>query len=315
MSRVLTSNELITSIKRRGSIPTDQRTFSTQDFLDLLNEEISTGMVPFLLDTHDEYLVHSYDYPIDINQKEYAIPDRAIGNKLRAAMLKDVSGNMLDMTRINLEDISMFQNGFKQCEQPFYIQDNKIVLVAPNWNIVGYLRMIFYIRPNELVEDKYAGIITNIDRTTGIITMSNFPDNFSSIKLFDFLSAGTPNRIYNYDIPVVATDSNTKSITLNPSNISPDLKIGDHICEQGKCIVPLLPTELHPILAQKVALTCVEAMGDQEAAALLTRKLQVMETATTSLIDNRVENANQKINPRHRLIRMNRSSRFGRRIT
>jgi len=313
MGKVLTSDQLIISVKRRGSIPTDQRTFATQDFLDLLNEEIDTGMVPSLLELHEEYLVHFVDTLVVANQRDYAIPDRAIGNKLRAVMLVDSSGNVRDMTRVELEDISTYQGSSASSDYPFYVQDNKIVLLGEIDGVDVKIRMYFYIKPNTLVEDKFAGVIRLIDRNTGVITMSNFPEDFSGTEMVDLVNSQSPNKIYDYDLAVIATDSNLKTVTLSPSDIPVDLKIGDYVCQRGESIVPQLPTELHPVLVQRVVVTCLESMGDTEGVALAANKLARMEEKTANLIDNRVESSNQKINPKYSFLKK-RTNVMGRRI-
>ena len=303
MSHPTTSNKLITSVKRRAMIPSDDKTFTNDDILEIINEEISVFGIQHLLSTHEEYLLTYEDKLIVSGQPAYTIPERAIGNKLRDVQYLDSSNNVFELSRISVDDLFDY-NDTTSLDRPqvFYIQDNKIIL-ADGLPSDGKLRMYFYLRPNDLVEDKYAAIITDINRTTGVIAVSNFQSDFSTLPELDFVQAKTPNKILDYDIAPTAVDSNTSSITFSVDSIPADLVVGDHVMLHHECIVPQLPLELHPIIAQRAAVHCLEAMGDAQGLQAAMTRLQMMEKATLDLIDNRVEAAQQKIVNRHGTLR------------
>ena len=73
-----------------------------------------------------------------------------------------------------------------------------------------------------------------------------------------------------------------------------DVVVGSYITEAEETIVPNMPTELHPILAQRVAVSCLEAMGDEQNKQSAERKLAKMEQDAGTFLDNRVEGANTK---------------------
>src|SRR5688500_12240627 len=100
----MTSEELIDSVKRRASIPESQATFIDTDFLAMADEETSIGLVPSILSFHEEYFVYTEDVALVDEQLAYAIPYRAIGNRLRDLCYVDSSGNEYPMTRVNPED-------------------------------------------------------------------------------------------------------------------------------------------------------------------------------------------------------------------
>lgn len=304
MSNVLTSSLLINSIKRRAMIPSDQSTFTDADFLDMLNEEIQYFGVPHLLRTHEEYLLTFVDIPIEQNKREYTIPYRSIGNKLRDVAYIDSANNFFELSRISVEDLSDYNEDFlDDYTEAFYVQDNKIILVdeVPFGN--GAIRMYFYLRPNTLVANNRAGVISSIDRTTGVITVSNFFSDFSNLPQIDFVAHRSPNKIYSFDITPIATNSTTKTLTFTTTDIPQDLIVGDYINIAGESIVPQLPTELHPILAQRTAVAALEAINDTEGVQVAQRRLEMMEQSVNTLIDNRVEGAPQKIVNRHSPLR------------
>ena len=57
MSSYLNSTALIASIKQRAMVPESQVTFTQQDFLNFANEEMQIGLVPAILQFHEEFLV------------------------------------------------------------------------------------------------------------------------------------------------------------------------------------------------------------------------------------------------------------------
>jgi hypothetical protein len=305
---VLTSSELIKSIKRRAMIPSDQNTFTDDDFLEMLNEEMQYFGVPHLLRTHEEYLLVSEDIALD-GKTKYEIPYRALGNKLREISLvtnvssvsDDSSGEQIfELSRISVEDLPDYNNyTSSRYSQAFYIENNKICLLGEVPEEGTILRMHYYLRPNAFVLEKYAGRIQNIDTTTGIITLESFPDAFSSSPDMDFVKFQSPNIILGYDINPLSVDSNTRTVTFTPSDLPSNLQVGDYLNVAQETVVPQLPVELHAILAQRVAVASLEALGDQEGLASAQRRLEMMEQSSNDIIDNRVEGAPEKITNRH----------------
>jgi hypothetical protein len=302
---VLTSSELIRSIKRRAMIPNDQNTFTNDDLLEMLNEEIQYFGIPHLLRTHEEYLLVSEDIALVEGQTKYSIPYRALGNKLRDVSYvtnagSDSSEQVFELSRISVEDLPDYNNySSSRYAQAFYLENNKVVLLGelPENNAV--LRMHFYLRPNEFVLEDRAGKVQSIDRNTGVVTIQSFPSVFSSSPDMDFIKHRNPNVILKYDVSPISVDANTRTITFATADIPADLIVGDYINIAQETVVPQMPVELHPVLAQRVAVAALEALGDQEGLASAQRRLEMMEQSTNDIIDNRVEGAPEKITNRH----------------
>lgn len=132
------------------------------------------------------------------------------------------------------------------------------------------------------------------------VRMDQIPSEFlesTNIK-FDFVQNVSPNKIIAYDATV-----NTKNQLANefsfPEEDVPGISVGSYINLAEETFVPNIPTELHPILAQRVAVTCLEAMGDEQNKQSAERKLASMEKDAGTFLDNRVEGAPQKIKSRH----------------
>lgn len=302
MSRVLTSSKLVNSVRQRAMIPNDTSTYTDQDILDILNEEIDVGLLSTLMSLNEEHLVTYEDQNLERNKVRYKMPYRSVANKLRdvAIVGGDQRGSHYELSRISLEELADYRNNYVTFDEDvFYVEGNEIVLVQSDLRAGDHIRMYFYLRPNVIVTEDKVGKITSIDRNTGVITVSNYPQTFSNLQQMDFVSHRSPNKILSYDITPTSTDSVTKTMTFSTDLIPEDLQIGDYLCLAEETPVPNLPTEMHPILAQRAAIFILEALGDTEGLANAEKKLKKMEEATMQIIDSRVEGAPEKINPRH----------------
>jgi len=109
--------------------------------------------------------------PLVTNISRYAIPNRAIGMKLRDLMWSDSSGNYFEMTRINSDDRAFFQRniGANQAIHKFYLEGNDVVLTpSVVGGPTGSLNFFIYLRPNQLVSNSRARIIQSFERTVTV---------------------------------------------------------------------------------------------------------------------------------------------------
>ena len=130
------------------------------------------------------------------------------------------------------------------------------------------------------------------------LTLSALPAAFLQNNFFDFVQNVSPNKIIHYDRRFNAINQISKQISFIATDI-PDVILGSYITVAEETFVPNIPTELHPILAQRVAVSCLEAMGDEQNKQSAERKLAAMEKDAGTFLDNRVEGAMQKIKSRH----------------
>jgi hypothetical protein len=163
-----TSNTLIEAVKRKMAIPIAQVTFADNDILAFANEEMFLEQVPSILQYHEEYLVFSQNVPMIPKQSRYPIPNRAIGMKLRDVFYRDLSGQLVQMSRINPDDRSFFEVNSNTTPIPihYYLQNNTLVITPEvTQNATGNLVFSYYLRPNSLVTDDQAAICTSFTKT------------------------------------------------------------------------------------------------------------------------------------------------------
>lgn len=299
MSRILTASKLVESVRKRAMIPTDTSVYTDEDILDILNEEMDAGLLSTLLTLHEENLVYSVDMELEDAKKRYEIPYRAVGNKLREVSIVTSDGNHYELSRISLEQLSDYKNGLLASDRNvFYVENNYIVLVDSQLS-GEKLRMYFYLRPNTLVLEKNVGVIQSINTNTGVITLVSFPSSFSNLPDVDLIAKRSPNKIHCYDITPLSVDANLRTITFNTEDLPDNLMVGDYIALAEQTPVPNIPTEMHPLLAQRAAVHILEALGDSEGLNNAKVKLDQMEKSINNIIDDRVEGAPQKVKPRY----------------
>lgn len=163
----LTSQDLLDSVKRRISFPSYQSTFTDTDILSLANEEMSISQVPSVLQYHEGYFVYRVDVPLRPNVSRYAIPDRAIGMRLRDVMYNDSNNNLSEMTRVDDGDKAFFQysSTSNSTITKFYLENNEVVLTQSiGGDVVGSLAFYIFLRPNQLVQNNRAAIIQSFSK-------------------------------------------------------------------------------------------------------------------------------------------------------
>jgi hypothetical protein len=174
MAKVLSSDQLVETSLRRAMIPSDQTTFTSADIRSIMNEEMSTYIVPLVLKAHEEYYVIDEDIAIENNKVRYEIPYRAVGNKLRDAQYIDNAGSQYEMTRVTVEDRPDYQGNYSNNQYlTFYFQGNNVVLMQ-NQLASGSIRMSYYLRPNDLVEVSRGAVISAISTELANATITSY---------------------------------------------------------------------------------------------------------------------------------------------
>lgn len=197
-----TSQDLINAVKRKIMLPIAQNTFTESDILAFANEEMQISQTPSVLQFHEEYFVFAKVFPLVPNISRYAVPNRAIGMRLRDVSFSDQSGNVSEMTRINPDDKAFFQQstGTNQAIHKYYLEGNDVVLTPSITAIppTGNINFYFYLRPNQLVADsraaKIQGFVKEItivasDLTVGDSVTVSYGENTQSPSEYEIFAS------------------------------------------------------------------------------------------------------------------------------
>lgn len=288
-----TTTKLVEAIRRRGSIPSSQQLFSTNDFIALANDEMETVIIPNIMSVREEYFVGYEDVSVTASNtpQEISIPSDAIGQKLRDLCWVDDNGQLSSIPRLELEQASGTQYLDPMISQSygFMIRANKIVLYPGNSG-TGTLRIYYYKRPLELTNTSECGQVTEINTNTNEVTLTFLPSDWTTSDTVNVIGQSQPFetkvtsvQITNVSFPVVTLAS--------VDNIA----VGDWVALEGYSPIPQIPVEAHKVLAQATVVKCMEAMGDREGMQAAQGKLKKNITDMFKLISPRVDGAPKKI--------------------
>ena len=299
-----TTTNLLADIKRKAFVPTSQITFDDLGLLDMADEEMQIGLVPFIMTAREEYLVNYKDYLVDGTTRTLEMPKRAIGAKLRAVTVLLNMGtspllpNERRLPEINSED-AVFNNTFSNylSLQSFFLRENNVILSPGVQSFIGQtIRMYYFQRPNKLIQTSACSQVTSIlgNQVTVNLIPTNFIQGQTNSIVIDLVKAEPPFKLLSTELTVIV-DSTNNTITF-PDDVSTyNLTIGDYICLAGESPIPMIPVELQSLLAQRVAVKILASLGDEKNFQIATDRLKEMEHNAKGLLANRVEGSNRKV--------------------
>src|ERR1043165_931954 len=95
-----TVDRIISSIKRRITLPDAQNLYGDDDLIEFMGDELSSTIIPLVHSVQQEYWVNVHDVPLVQNQTDYKIPIRGCANGLRLVTLVDTNGNEIDYPKL-----------------------------------------------------------------------------------------------------------------------------------------------------------------------------------------------------------------------
>jgi hypothetical protein len=271
-----TTDGLVSSIKRRVTLPDAQNLYTADDLIAFASDELSSTIVPLVHSVQQEYWVVRQDIPMVINQLNYTIPVRGVSNGLRLLTLVDPNGNELQFNLLRPEYTASTYNWLSPYTTStlygFNMEDDHIVVFPRTFvtNPSLSLRFRFERQPNQLCATTDAAQITVI--AGNLVTVSSVPSTWTTTMVFDLIK-GTPAFISKGDdLAVTTLDVGLSQITF--SALPSTAAVGDWISIAGTSPIPQIPFQMFPYLAQTVAVKCLEGMADMEPynAAVQTRE-------------------------------------------
>jgi hypothetical protein len=233
-----TITSLIASVKRRCSVPTAQSLFQNTDFASLLSEEMQSIVVPIIMSEQENYFVHFKDEAIDGTTKEFRIPDRAIGGKLKDVAFYNSTSDALNIRpRLGLDDYGNAKGNFVGDLTGYFLRDNKIVFKPAPTNSNDSLRIYYYRRPSNLVQLSESGKITDINTGTKTVTFDTVQSSWGTSKTFDLIRGRGMFQSLGDDLAITAMPDSS-SITFTET-LPTDLAVGDYVAlaEGGGTII------------------------------------------------------------------------------
>ena len=251
-----TTTQLLANINRRNFAPTGQTTYSTADILAIADEEFRTLLLPEILSVREEFFVDYVDYSLVASQGGYDIPDRAVGMIIREIKYYDASGLVTDLNRMEPEDLDHIS---QESSKPvsFYVQNNQIMLHRIPSSSSGTIRVWFFIRAGDLIKASSAAVVSAINTTTNVVTVSSIPSTWATADIFDLIKGTGGQEYLAFDSTSILVSGNDITFSSLPAR----LKVGDYVSPQEQSPLLQMPYEYRDVLAQATATFIMENMN------------------------------------------------------
>lgn len=303
----ITTADLLDTVKRNVTMPSNQVRFSDADLLKFADECTRSVILPRLSSIRQEFLVTSQSITVTADQSSYKIPYRAVGRTLRHLELMDSNGVFIrDLAFVAPEDRRYFTGQSGSGEPRGYaVQGDKIELLPAPASANYQLKMYYLLAPSRLVETTNASQITNIN--SGTITIDTAVTDFTSGALMDFIDGYSGSTSKAIDITNGSVSGTT--LTFTAADLPDDLAVGDWVALAGYTPVVQLPDELAECLAHAIVCGVLNAQGDFEGLASSKKRLDEMLDAGMQLLTPRVESKQPVVIHYNGLLNTQRSRR------
>lgn len=273
MAQSWTTTELLAAIREDGRIPDDTPDATDVKLLRLADRILATRFVPVIRKARSEYYVSYKTISLTAERAAYNIPIQAATNSVREVFLVDSSGREYELSPATLAD----RHGFTSrpgTPQKYAILDDQVVLLpAPQSSTQWTLKIVFEARPSTLVLPESCATIatkTRMSATVMGLTASNIsPGTFATglalNAYVDIVKATPPFSVLFYSAQWTATVSLTPQWTVDGDTYRGE--VGDYLCTRGESPVPHLPPEGHPTLAYAVIAEWLRPIDEQGCAS------------------------------------------------
>lgn len=296
------TSKLIANIKRRITMPANQRLLEDTDILDICDTVIMEKMVPEIMSLRQNYFVVSSEMALTDGVDTYPIPYRAIGRTLRDLKLKYSDASKVDLSLIDLED-EHYLSGINGTPQSFYFKGDKIVL-TPTPSAGFTLEMWWEMPPSALVSTDKAAKVLSVSGDD--VTVDAIPADITTSVQVDIIEGKAGFCTYAYDLDISNIVGTTISFNAGAlDNVS--VVAGDYISLIETSPLVQLPRECAPFLETLAARRVLQAIGDFEGLKMLGEDSDDDLKQMRRLLEPRIRGEATKIINRNGLLRGNRS--------
>jgi hypothetical protein len=132
------------------------------------------------------------------------------------------------------------------------------------------------------------------------------PANIVDGSVIDFLQTQGGHTILGIDVRLPDNSVSGSTITVRTSDMPLQFVVGDYLCLAKEAIIPYLPDDMHPGLAERACARVLSSINDKEGLALSNDKMARINKSEERLLNNRVEGSPEKIMNRSSILRYSR---------
>ncbi len=272
-----TTTDLISQIKLVAHVPQGNATFGPDEFLQLADMEMRTGVAPRIASCREQYWLTTTPEMAVNDSNAYPIPSRSQGNGIVDVKIKTGS-NLIHLLRVEPSELYSTQYADK-ASYCYYLEDNNVRLIPPN--VPGSVIMWYYRIPSELVATTACAQITDISGNS--VTVDQVPSTFVSQEL-DIVSQQPGFTVLLKDTTPASIVGQVISFG---DDISTQIQVGDWVCLAGQSCVVQCPLEWIAVLVQRVAVRIYEIQGYSSKQVIAEKTLAKMEQNALGLVSPR----------------------------
>ena len=289
-----TTQTFLDRVAVKAAIPVGQTTFTTEDLLDLANQELQSTILPEILRTREDYYLTDELITVKANQELVEMPERAIAGKINDIQIIGTNNNRISLPRITTSEITYTNPSNPEA---FYFKGDFIGLNPTPSNDITLL-VSYYARPSSLVlpENAYQlKSITDDPSDVNYYEVDRTVTHLSDGDLVDILSKSGLHQTLYTDIEIDYIDSGNRIYLIDaPASIP----LNSYIVQAGQSPFIQCPQELYPWLEELVVTKIHESNGDFEAMKLAQEKANLIREQILSLLTPRAETESQIITNR-----------------
>lgn len=300
MPLAYTSEELINEVRARSvTNDTDSQGWTDQDLLLYLNGEMLNEVIPQVSKLQEEFMIVTELVSTSLAANTVKVPSRAVGNSLRDLILVD-GGDRLSIPHINRENMAQFEVERNQDDtvRGYFLENTRVRFVG---QATGHeFEMSYRFRPSQLVLASSYRTVVSISGLDVECSGSDLPSEFVTGALIDIHGSDSGSEIKTWDNAIANVVGQTLTLTTPIDGTDaregrPPVEVGDYVCPAEQCAIPMLPREVHQIVAQAAVCRVIEALDDQEKLAMHTATLNRWLKNMEYNIGKRVEGRPRKI--------------------
>jgi len=308
---MISSDDVLTSVKRAVSVPASQPLLTDADILSLADEIIASRIVSLIESFDTEFFLRKDIIPIVGGQDLYDIPYRSMARGLRDLVVTDNSGNKRSLPLIGLEDLPFYINSTSVAGFLFQGDQIKLVPGVPQFPTSISLEVWWRLPPSKLMSVSTAGVVTNISYAQAgfdLVTLSSIPAYCVTGTEVDFVKKKSGSSILEFDKTIQNIAGNTLSFV--EGEVPATLSIGDYVCPPGQSpVLNQIPNEAIGLIRSHVTYRILMAIGDYDAAGLINKQdIPAEEKDFKSIMSPRIDGEPIIVINRRSLVRGNKFS-------
>jgi hypothetical protein len=275
------TDAILARLKRDYPFPSGAPSYTDANILNLMNDVIRDFITPLIIQFKEEHFLTYDDVTITTGVYNYAIPKKAVGNRIRKLQILD-GNNELVVDHVPLAAT----NRNWTSNNGYFISANNIVFAHPeNWS-GRTLRVWYYRLLNKLVATTRAGAITNVPNTTSIGLTGSAPSNIVVDSYVDFIDQNNP-FIVKGTSKVFSVVGLIVTMYTAFSGFTP--VIGDYICSAGETNIPNMPEDYHGLIVSKTASRIASSIGNTSRYQIAEADYNTLVQSISGIISNRDE--------------------------